>query len=51
MVADDEAFLLWAIPTWEAWADFEKAQRTDQGLGRWRASVDGLVGGLAPVPC
>ena len=45
MVADNEAFLLWAIPTWEAWADLEKAQRTDQGLVRWRAAVDDLVEG------
>ncbi len=45
MVADDEAFLLWAIPTWEAWADFEMAQRSDPGLVLWRAGVDHLVEG------
>ena len=29
---DSEAFLLWAIPTWENWAEFEKAQRTDAAV-------------------
>jgi hypothetical protein len=33
---DTEAFLLWAIPTWENWAEFEKAQYTDSAVGKWR---------------
>ncbi len=30
MVADDEAILLWAIPTWQAWADGEKLIAADR---------------------
>ena len=33
---DDEAFLLWAIPTWESWAETEHAERMDCALRRWR---------------
>jgi hypothetical protein len=29
---DSECFLLWAIPTWQEWADREKARRRHQGL-------------------
>jgi len=36
MCDDREVLLLWAIPTWEAWADFEKAQRLDPSIGGWR---------------
>jgi hypothetical protein len=36
MVDESECFLLWAIPTWEAWAEFEKAQRTDKDIVAWR---------------
>jgi len=36
MVGDSEIFLLWAIPTWEQWAEAEKAERADSRLGRWR---------------
>ena len=32
MVDDDECFALWAIPTWEDWAKYEKAQLTDQAV-------------------
>jgi hypothetical protein len=32
MVDDSECFVLWAIPTWEQWAEFEKAQRTDDDI-------------------
>ena len=34
---DSEAFLLWAIPTWEQWGELEGAQRSDADLVRWRA--------------
>ncbi len=37
MANDDEALLLWAIPTWQQWADGE----ADPALGAWRR-------GLAP---
>ena len=36
MKNDSEALLLWAIPTWEHWAEFEKAQRTDPAIRAWR---------------
>lgn len=29
MVDDSECFLLWAIPSWEEWGEFEKAQSSD----------------------
>jgi hypothetical protein len=32
MVDDDECFLLWAIPTWEQWAAFEKGHGTDAAV-------------------
>jgi hypothetical protein len=34
---DAEAIVLWAIPSWEQWADFERATRGDAGLREWRA--------------
>ena len=37
MKNDSEALLLWAIPTWEHWAEFEKAQRSDPAIRAWRA--------------
>jgi hypothetical protein len=36
MVNESEAIVLWAIPTWEHWAEFEKAQRHDSGVRAWR---------------
>lgn len=39
MCNDAEVVLLWAIPTWERWAEFESAQRLDAAIGRWRATV------------
>jgi hypothetical protein len=36
-VDDSECFLLWAIPSWEQWAEFEKAQRRDAAAMKWRA--------------
>ena len=33
---DSECFLLWAVPTWQEWADREKARRHDPGLGKWK---------------
>jgi hypothetical protein len=42
MVSDDEAFVHWAIPTWEQWAEFEKAQASP-AVRAWRSAVDDLV--------
>jgi hypothetical protein len=40
---DSEAVLLWAIPTWERWAEWENAQRTDAAVTRWRARAATLA--------
>ena len=42
MVNDDEALLLWAIPTWQQWADGEG----DRELAQWRRGLDART--LAP---
>ncbi|MGP0030495.1 MAG: NIPSNAP family containing protein [Acidimicrobiales bacterium] len=39
MSDDSECFFLWAVPTWEQWAAFEKAQRTHPALRKWRDRV------------
>ncbi len=36
MIDDSECFFLWAIPTWEQWAEYEKAQRSHPALRTWR---------------
>ncbi len=43
MKNDSEAFVLWAIPTWEQWAAFEKDQRTDPDIQAWRATAAELA--------
>jgi hypothetical protein len=40
MVNDDEALLLWAIPTWQQWADGE----SDRELARWRRGIGARSG-------
>lgn len=42
MVNDSEALLLWAIPSWAQWADFEAAQRGDAIAG-WRQRIAGVA--------
>ena len=37
MVNETECFLLWAIPTWEQWAESELAERRSGPLKDWRA--------------
>jgi len=39
MCNDSEAFLLWAIPSWEQWGEYEQAQRGDADVVRWRATA------------
>jgi hypothetical protein len=39
MVDDDEAILVWAIPTWHQWATFEKAHFTDDDVRKWRSDA------------
>jgi len=43
MVDDDEALLLWAIPTWQQWATAEKAHQCDDDLVAWRPEVRDVV--------
>ena len=43
MVDEDECVLLWAIPTWQQWADFEKAHASDVEVRSWRMSVHDIV--------
>jgi hypothetical protein len=41
MVHDSEAIVIWAIPEWKTWAEFETAQH-DTRLLAWRARLDTL---------
>jgi hypothetical protein len=43
MVDDSECFVLWAIPTWEQWAEFEKAQRADDEIVAFRREARALT--------
>jgi hypothetical protein len=43
MVNNDEALLLWAIPTWQQWADAEKAHQHHDALVNWRIGVQDIV--------
>ena len=43
MVNDDEALLLWAIPTWQRWSDAEQAHRGDDELLQWRRGIQDIV--------
>lgn len=45
MVDDDECLLLWAIPSWEAWAGFEAAHGRSEALRTWRATSAPIVTG------
>lgn len=43
MVNDSECIVLWAIPTWEHWAEFEAAQRRDEAVAAWREQIRGVA--------
>lgn len=43
MVHDSEAIVLWAVPTWDAWARWETAEADDPSVAIWRGHLDGLV--------
>jgi NIPSNAP protein len=43
MVDDDECVLLWAIPAWQQWADFEKAHSSDPEVKAWRRRARDIV--------
>lgn len=39
MRRDDECIVIWAIPTWDLWAQVEEARDRDPGLRTWRDIV------------
>ena len=43
---DSEAIVLWAIPSWEQWADLEKATRSHPTLRAWRTQQAEVATGL-----
>jgi hypothetical protein len=43
LIDDSECFLLWAVPTWEQWAEFEKGRRSHPGLITWDERAVGLT--------
>jgi hypothetical protein len=43
MVSDDECILVWSIPTWRHWAEVERAETGDPGLGGWPARMRALT--------
>lgn len=43
MCNDSEVLLLWAIPSWASWGEFEAAQRTDAGVLAWRKEATDVV--------
>jgi hypothetical protein len=49
MVNDREALVLWAVPSWEAWAELEKAQRTDRGVRAWRDEIEPVTEELSRI--
>ena len=36
---DSECLVIWAIESWSAWAAYERAQRSDEGLLTWRNAI------------
>jgi ABC-type taurine transport system substrate-binding protein len=43
MVNDSEVVVLWAIPTWDAWASWEKTKESDENMVAWRRSTASVV--------
>ena len=43
MVDDDEALLLWAVPTWAQWGTAEAAHTDDDRLVGWHAGLRDTV--------
>ncbi|MCH2171408.1 NIPSNAP family containing protein [Myxococcota bacterium] len=43
MVNDSECIVIWAIPSWEAWAEFERAQRSAANILGWRKAIRGIA--------
>jgi hypothetical protein len=36
MRRDDEAIVIWAVPSWQQWSEVEAARDSDPGLKKWR---------------
>jgi hypothetical protein len=45
MANEDECVLVWAVPTWDAWARHEREHGADTEVARWRRSLDDVVTG------
>jgi hypothetical protein len=43
MADEDEALLLWSIPTWEQWGRAERAHHADDRLVAWRSDIRDVV--------
>ncbi len=50
LIDDSECFLLWAVPTWQDWADREKARPTPPGTGRAGGANPGVDRAYEPNP-
>jgi hypothetical protein len=46
---DAECVLIWAIPSWEQWADLEKAVHYRGGLSAWRDLVRARTTGFERI--
>jgi hypothetical protein len=42
-VNDSEVIVIWAIDTWERWADIEAALDEDASVARWRRLSEGVA--------
>ena len=49
MVDDSECFVLWSIPTWEQWVEFEKAQRSDDDIMAFRRDARELTTSITRI--
>jgi hypothetical protein len=43
LINDTEALLIWCIPTYESWAEYELAQESDPKVVAWRNATDPMV--------
>ena len=50
MAGEREVILLWTIESWEAWAEFEGAQRADPVVRGWNEQVRERSDGVEPDP-
>jgi hypothetical protein len=43
MCGESECIVMWAVPAWRTWSDYEAAQLTDTKLVGWTRATTGLV--------